>query len=146
MHERVQGSIVGLVQYEKVRFILVGIANTAIDFGILFALVNLAKFSPMIANIISTSIALIVSYGLNKRSVFGDNDKHNPKQIVLFVVVTLSGLWILQSAIIFVVSGWLHTLVTKNAALLFAKIIATLFSLTWNYLWYSRVIFKGKSA
>lgn len=146
MREKIKSNLHHVTQHEKIRFMLVGAVNTLVDFGILFSLVNLAKMPSIIANVISTTVALIVSYGLNKRAVFGNTDAHNPRQVVLFVVVTLSGLWLLQTAVIFVVSGWLQAFLTKNIVLFIAKIIATLFSLTWNYLWYSRIIFKRKSA
>lgn len=140
MHELVKR----LVKYEKVRFGLVGIINTLVDFGILFLLVDLFGVIPIFANIVSTTAGLIVSYTLNKKSVFGDDGSHNPKQIITFVVVTLVGLWGLQSLIIFSLSGWLQSFLVKNVALLVAKLVASFFSLIWNYLWYSRIIFKKK--
>lgn len=132
-----------LLRYEKARFALVGVLNTAVDFSILFILVHFAHTPTIIANIISTSIALSVSFLLNKRSVFGNTEAHTPKQIILFVVVTLSGLWILQSIVIYSVTAWLQQVLPQNVVLLVAKLIATLFSLTWNYLWYSRVVFAS---
>lgn len=133
-----------LVKYEKVRFGLVGIINTIVDFGVLFLLVDLFDVVPIAANIVSTTAALIVSYGLNKKSVFGDDGAHNPRQIITFVIVTLVGLWGLQSLVIYILSGWLQSLLVKNVALLIAKLIASFFSLVWNYVWYSRIIFKRK--
>jgi putative flippase GtrA len=145
MQQRVKDRIDRLVKYEKVRFGLVGIINTLVDFGVLFLLVDFLNIPPIIANIISTTTALIVSYGLNKKSVFGDDGSHNARQIVSFVIVTLIGLWGLQTVVIFAVSGWLQGFLIKNIALLIAKLIASFFSLVWNYLWYSRIIFKRKS-
>jgi putative flippase GtrA len=133
------------VDQQKVRFALVGVLNTVVDFSVLFALVNVTKLSPIIANIISTSIALTVSYLLNKRSVFGNTDAHNPKQIVLFVAVTLSGLWILQNLVIYIVGAWLSSALPQNVVLFAGKLLASVFSLTWNYLWYSRVVFRQAS-
>lgn len=131
-----------VVGQQKVRFALVGVLNTVVDFSILFALVNGAKLPAIVANIISTSIALVVSYLLNKRSVFGNTDAHNPKQVVLFVTVTLSGLWILQNLVIYAVGAWLHATLPQNIVLFAGKLLASVFSLTWNYLWYSRVVFR----
>jgi len=145
MREKIKSNLGRVTQYEKMRFAFVGVINTAVDFGILFSLVNLAKMPSVTANVISTTAALIVSYSLNKRSVFANTDAHNPRQIILFVVVTLSGLWLLQNAVIFIVSGWLDVFLAKNITLFTAKVLASLFSLTWNYLWYSRIIFKRKS-
>lgn len=138
----------GLWQYEKVRYVLIGTLNTAVDFSILFSLVTFFAVPALIANIASTSTALVVSYLLNKRAVFGDTDTHNPRQVVLFVVVTLAGLWILQGLVIEAVRSLAHAWLPAHGSvgLLAAKAIATLFSLTWNYLWYSRVVFRGGKA
>lgn len=133
-----------ILQYEKVRFAAVGVLNTAVDFVILFSLVTLLGVPSLMANVVSTSAALAVSYLLNKKAVFGNTDAHNPRQMLLFVAVTLSGLWILQGLIIWnvtnVAGAWLA--LSAGVTLLVAKAIATLFSLTWNYLWYSRVVFR----
>lgn len=133
-----------ILQHEKVRFAAVGVLNTAIDFVVLFSLVTLFGVSSLLANVVSTSAALVVSYLLNKKAVFGNTDAHNPRQMLLFVAVTLSGLWILQGFIIWSVTSVANTwlMLTAGATLLIAKVIATLFSLTWNYLWYSRVVFR----
>ncbi len=123
---------------------LVGTLNTVVDFSILFSLVTFLHLPSLLANIISTSVALTVSYLLNKRAVFGNTDTHNPRQVMLFVVITLAGLWILQGVVIETVLHLTHAWLPQHgsAGLLAAKAIATLFSLSWNYLWYSRVIFK----
>lgn len=128
---------------EKIRFALVGVVNTATDFSILFLLTSVFGVATFAANIVSTSIALAVSYLLNKKAVFKNTDSHNYSQIILFIVVTLSGLWILQGIIIWVMLGVLEDQLhlASGVALFGAKAVATLFSLIWNYLWYSRVVF-----
>ena len=130
-----------ILQYEKVRFALVGGLNTFVDFGILFSLVSLFDMPAVIANTISTSVALTVSYVLNKKAVFGNTDTNNMRQVILFVLVTLSGLWILQNVVILLVSPLIAN-ITGALTLLVAKLVASLFSLTWNYVLYSRVVFK----
>ena len=137
-----QNPLQRLLAYEKVRFLLVGALNTIIDFSILFTLVNVGKLPAIVANIISTSVALAVSYLLNKRSVFGDSNGHNPRQVTLFVVITLIGLWGLQGIVISIVAPWLQHAWSKELALFIAKLIASCFTLVWNYEWYNRVVFK----
>ena len=134
-----------LLRHEKIRFILVGALNTSVDFVILFLLVEALDMNAIVANVISTSVALSVSYLLNKKAVFGDTDTNDWRRVMLFVVVTLAGLWILQGAVIALLSPLLNNIVGKSAALFAAKLIATLFSLTWNYEWYSRVVFKRRA-
>lgn len=140
-----QGGVVNILKHEKVRFVLVGTINTIIDFGILSILSIWFGIALLVANVISTSCALSVSYLLNKKAVFGDRAAHSSQQVVLFIVVTLSGLWILQTGVIVLVGWVLSGLLgqVQPVVLLFAgKVVATVASLTWNYIWYSRVVFR----
>lgn len=123
----------------KIRFAIVGGTNTAIDFGILFLLHGLG-FNKYIANIISTSVAFVFSFFANRSFTF--KTKGNAKkQFIPFLVVTLIGLWILQPAVIWTVSLLLHSF-DETLTLFIAKLVATVVSLIWNYLLYSRVVFK----
>lgn len=128
---------------EKIRFGLVGVINTALDFGVLLLLVKIFKFSAIGGNYISTSIALIFSFFANKKFTFKNNDKTQARQFIVFLVITLVGLWILQplaiSGIGFMISG-----ITLNSSveLLIEKLFATLVSLIWNYLMYRKFVFK----
>jgi putative flippase GtrA len=63
--------------------------------------------------------------------------------MVLFVVVTLFGLWVLQTIVITVTMPVAKQIVgDQNIALLIAKLVATGVSLVWNYVFYSRLVFK----
>lgn len=135
-----------ILRSEKIRFGLVGAFNTGVDFGVLFILARLMGVPTLVANVVSTTCALIVSYTLNKKAVFRNTDTRNHRQVLLFVVVTLAGLWGVQSAVIMASTAMLHGLITNSGLLLLVtKGIATLFSLVWNYLWYSRVVFRKDS-
>lgn len=127
---------------DKLRFAIVGGANTALDFLVLFLFVNIGV-DKIAANYISTSVALVFSFFANKSFTFKNTDKNSKKQFAIFLVVTLAGLWILQPIIIWIVSISLTPYIANEAALLFvAKLIATIASLIWNYLLYSRLVFK----
>jgi len=127
---------------DKLRFAIVGGANTALDFLVLFLFVNIGV-DKIAANYISTSVALVFSFFANKSFTFKNTEKNSKKQFAIFLVVTLAGLWILQPIIIWVVSMSLAPYITNEAVLLFvAKLIATVASLIWNYLLYSRLVFK----
>ncbi len=142
------------------KFGLVGIINTLLDFG-LFNLFtsSLVGFSLYQANIISTTVAMAFSFFANKRLVFKQEGGNLLKQALVFVAVTGFGLWVLQNGIIkLLVDVWPAPLnlaysvvqvlgldqilsqdfVTKNGA----KAVATLVSLTWNYVLYKKVVFK----
>lgn len=143
MKSRVHHIVHRATQHQKVRFGLVGIVNTAIDFTILFSLVGFFHVPTLIANVISTSVALIVSYLLNKRAVFRDTSAHDRRQLILFVIITLSGLWVLQGLTISSTRAliWVVTGIDNTFMLLPAKVLATVVSLVWNYTLYSRFVF-----
>ena len=127
---------------EKLRFALVGSFNTALDFGILFGLVFLG-LDRIPANYISTSVAFIFSFFANKTFTFRSKGGNVGKQFVLFVVITIFGLWAIQPVVILGVGSVLDdTTLPEALVLLLAKGTATVASLIWNYLLYSRVVFK----
>lgn len=127
---------------DKLRFAIVGGANTALDFIVLFVLVHFG-IDKIAANYISTSAALVFSFFANKSFTFKNTDKTSKKQLALFLVVTLTGLWALQPLVIWLASIVLAPYIPNEAIQLFiAKLVATVASLIWNYLFYSRLVFK----
>ena len=129
---------------EKFRFALVGGFNTALDFGILFGLTALGV-DKIVANYISTSISFIFSFFANKTFTFKAKSGNAKREFISFVIVTLIGLWVLQPLIITAVSRLLATTALNDTTiLLIAKLLATIVSLIWNYVFYSRVVFKQK--
>lgn len=129
---------------DKLRFMLVGGTNTVIDFGILFGLVALG-LDKLVANFVSTSLAFTFSFFVNKSYTFKDNSKTTKRQIVLFLSITLIGLWIIQPLIIaliyplFEASG-----LNRESSLLVSKLIATVVTMAWNYLLYRKFVFRGE--
>jgi putative flippase GtrA len=130
---------------EKIRFAVVGGANTALDFAILFTLVALGV-DKIVANYISSGSALIFSFFVNKSFTFKNKSGNAKKQFALFIVVTLIGLWVIQPIIIIAISTALAgSGLNETATLFIAKIVATVASLIWNYLCYSRLVFKKEA-
>lgn len=130
---------------QKARFIAVGGANTVIDFGLLFILKALG-LPALSANICSTTAAFCFSFFANKKFTFKTNSTNLKREIGLFVVVTLIGLWGIQTLVIMIISGLLSgSSLSSDMTLLAAKLCATVASLTWNYLLYSRVVFKQQT-
>lgn len=127
---------------EKIRYGAVGSFNTALDFGLLFILSWLGL--PVIAaNITSSTTAFIVSFVANKKFTFQTTDTNVKREVMLFIAVTLFGLWVLQSIVILTVKPVIGSVITDdNLILLIAKLIATAVTLIWNYILYSRVVFK----
>ena len=128
---------------DKLRFTIVGSINTVIDFSILFTLTTLFNIPKELANFISTFVAFLFSFFANKKYTFKSTSKNLKKQFLLFTIVTLFGLWVIQTIIITAITPVFTNLgINKPAALLISKLIATAASLIWNYTLYSRVVFK----
>lgn len=130
---------------DKIRFILVGGTNTIIDMSILFALVNYLGIAVFYSNIVSTSVALTFSFFVNKKFTFKDKSATGKSQLSKFLIVTLTGLWLIQPFIIVfteVVIKIANLSLNSNYILLIGKIIATCVTLVWNYLLYKKYVFK----
>lgn len=128
---------------DKIRFALVGGINTAIDFVVLFGLVNFAGLSIILSNIISTSVALSFSFYANKTFTFKDKGSSTKTKMLLFLGITLFGLWILQPIIIMITKSIFGQFVAdNNIILLIGKLIATCATLVWNYFMYREFVFK----
>lgn len=127
---------------EKIRFAIVGGANTAIDFVILFILVAMGL--PVIAsNFVSTSTALIFSFFANQKFTFKNTDSNNRSKFIYFLIITLFGLWIIQPIIIQLINSLLVLYqFDKSIVLLIGKLLATIITLVWNYLLYRKFIFN----
>lgn len=129
---------------DKLRFGLVGIANTALDFIILFVLVGFG-LDKIPANYISTSLSFIFSFFVNKSFTFKSKGGSIIKQFVMFIAITVAALWVIQPLIILGISSLLATTGWASWVILFvAKVVATVASLVWNYIFYSRLVFKKK--
>lgn len=133
-------------------FGVIGIINTAVDVS-LFLTLRHAGLSIILANIISTSVAVVISYFLNKRFTFRATTATR-RSLPLFIAVSISGTWVLQPIVIKLV---LYILGTHGLSLalsaivarpqrfyeLVAKLAATPATLIWNYVFYKHVVFKA---
>ena len=142
------------------RFGIVGIFNTLLDFAIFNALSSkMIRLSKIKANTVSTTVAMIFSFFVNRNFVFYGHD-NELMQAVLFFTVTAFGLYVLQNGIIYLLAerwSWpgrvtarltrSHHIplesdfVLKNGA----KVVGTVVSLVWNYVLYGRIVFNAKS-
>ncbi len=130
-------------------FSLIGVFNTLFDLVLYVVIYNLTN-SIIISNIAATSAAMIGSYILNSRITFKAK-RWTFKSFALFVAVTVFGLWMLQTGIIYALTPamnripehlWLnlgpfeHTVKTVAP-----KLVATAVTFVWNFIWYNKVIF-----
>jgi putative flippase GtrA len=123
------------------RFLIVGGVVTVIDF-ILINLFSYLGLAVVVSNLISTGIAMSVSFMANRKFTFGLESERKSKEIILFLGFTLFGLWIIQNLVIIGLLNLIPVGWPEFFRLNLAKIIATIASMTWNYLTYSKYVFK----
>jgi putative flippase GtrA len=133
------------------RFCTVGIINTMID-TTAFVGLRLLGLPLFFANFISTSLGITASYTLNTRYTFKASSLSNRHKLI-FLAVTLFGLWVIQPIMIklmvdldgqisytsYIVHFTRHATVISNIIPKLSGVGASMF---WNYLCYSRIIFK----
>lgn len=143
---------------QKVRFLLAGCLNTAIDFAILNLLVRLAGLPVLPANAVSVLLGISISYLLNHFFVFRHPERPSLKRFLQFFAVTGFSSLVLQSLVIFSFEVFFDT--TFGRSLLFigteadqyvlslniAKAAAVLVGLVWNFTFYRFVIFRRRAS
>lgn len=152
IHHRVAGHVRRASQNTKVRFVAAGVANTLVDVAIFNFMIVVFSLAAVPASIVSTTVAMGVSYLLNKKAVFRDGVPHSFKQITLFLVVTLTGIWVIQSLIMVgtlnIMENMFHP-EEQSFQMWFLQNVAKGFGIVagavWSYLGYSRIVFPNKS-
>lgn len=144
MKQAIQKHGKALVGSEKFRFGAVGVANTAVDVVSYNILVSIFGVPLIIANVISTTAAMLTSFVLNKKAVFKGSEKGGAKQLALFFAVTFTGIWLVQGGTLVLVSWLLQPLdLPQLVQLNLPKFAGICVGLVWNYLWYSRLVFRA---
>jgi len=117
------------------RFGVVGVLNTALDFAVFLLLTKKIGMHPAIANVISYCVGLTNSFICNKLWTFGAvaQRTHVGKQFAVFAALNLAGLAISTTIV---------------AALQFigpatAKLISIPFVFAWNYWTSRRFVYRG---
>jgi len=133
----------GVLSSKKWRFVLVGGFNTVLDFG----LMNIFRLlMPLVAaNTISTGIAMLVSFFLNKKWTFRSTGKNYLREVTLFFVFTIIGIWVIQNGFIWLIENFVPHFGLSDAVFAnIAKIFASVPSLIWNYVTYNKIVFRDK--
>ncbi|HET9649343.1 MAG TPA: GtrA family protein [Microlunatus sp.] len=89
---------------ELLRYLLVGGFNTLLDLALFTVFAVVVHLPPLVANVLSTSITLCISFVLNRVFVFR-TERSVQRTVVQFVAVTLFSGLVVQSAVIW---GVLH--------------------------------------
>lgn len=129
---------------DKLRFLIVGTGNTAGDFLIMNICASLIGLPVVIANIISTTIMMCVSFVANKKFTFKATGKNYRREVVLFFLFTIIGAWVIQTGLIHLIvlaepDSW-GEFIQNNIA----KVIATGVSMCWNFVTYKKFVFNTK--
>lgn len=141
------------------RFLTTGVANAAISFALLNFCFYVLGTGKIMASIISTSIALLFSFAVNRLFVFADKSETARRQFIPFVIVTVSGSLVVLN-LVYVLSlrmlegreQWIISLVHGlsgitlspsfidiNLSTVFGAIVA----IFWNYNGYRWFVFKA---
>jgi len=128
----------------KIRFGLVSSISTAIDFTLLLTITSFGM-PLLIANFISSSTSFIFSFFASKKYAFRTPDHHIQREAILFIIITLTGIWIIQPLIMWPLEPFIkHLGVHGVLVVIIAKLTASLATFIWNYLFYTRLVFNKK--
>jgi putative flippase GtrA len=132
-----------------VRFCCAGLINTTLDFAMLNFLVFKIHKSIIVANLISVSIGICISYFLNHILVF-QHAEFKIGAFLKFVCITGLSVLCIQTAVIHLANPLFRNVlghltsdagVRTAAALNLAKALAVGVGLGWNYFLYHKLVF-----
>jgi putative flippase GtrA len=148
-----------LVSKRMLRFVVIGVCNAAISFGILNLSFYRLHQTKIISSIIATSCALVFSFIMNRGFVFDDKTKKVHEQLPVFVVVTISGSLLVLNLVYILslklLNGHEHLIIepvksltsvslTKNFVdINLSTVVGAIVALFWNYNGYKRFVFRG---
>lgn len=142
------------MKHKLITFGLIGIINTMVDISLFFMLHSQLLWPVIIANFVSTSAALMISFMLNSQFTFQSHD-HKSRRLSRYLIVTLAGLWLLQPLLISVLIGLqnvtnyvsiIHALTgapSSTLAILIPKVISLSATMAWNYTLYTKYVFRS---
>ena len=132
------------------KFCVVGVIGTALDFGVFNVLHNVLGIPQVLANTVSITAAIVNNYTWSRFWVYPETkDRQGGKKFLQFVIVSLIA-WALNTAILWSTDRWIfgelgllagivgpiaaaigtdHSVLSSNAA----KVIATGIVLFWNF-------------
>jgi putative flippase GtrA len=116
------------------KFGVVGVANTAVDFAIFSALTLGAGIAPAVANVVSYSCGIGLSFWINGSWTFRDRGARRPAtQLPMFVAANLAGLAISTAVV---------ALLVKDYGPLPAKIVSVGVAFIWNFVFANFIVFR----
>lgn len=141
-----------LIIQQAIKFVLVGILNTGIDFGVLNILMRVSGISSgsgyTFFKGISFVAAVINSYFLNKLWTFkGTGSGKTQKEFVQFLIVSVIGFGVNVGVASFVVNvispRFPYSGVSEVIWANIGAVVATACSMVWNFIGYKFIVFKN---
>lgn len=138
------------------QFAVIGFMNTFLDLLILTSLSFLTGITKgggaAGLKAVSFGIVSFVSFLANKKWTFKEKTKEIGREATKysqFMVITLGGLGV-NTGVVFVITNYFAPLyvpiinfqLTERMWLVFASLVATAFSLVWNFIGYKFIVFK----
>lgn len=121
--------------FQFIKFNIVGVVNTGIDFGVLWLLTSVFHMDPTVSKVISYSCGVLNSYILNRLWTFRAKNRWSLPELLKFVAVNLVALGIATLVLTLCRDNWgMHTML--------ANVVATPFSLAVNFLGNKLFVFK----
>lgn len=118
------------------KFLVVGVVATIIDWAVYYCLYNLLKINPLIANVGAFAVSVIYNYIASVKWVFDVNGNKSKKQMFIeFMILSIIGLLLTEGII------YLGITLLKIDAMVI-KIIATGVVMIFNFI--TRKIFLEK--
>ena len=112
------------------KFGVVGIIATVIDFGVLYVLSQPLGLDPVISAGISFCVSLVFNYVASMRYVFTHReDMSRSREFVIFLVLSLIGLAINEA----IMAAGVAVLGNSALAVMGTKVLATAIVMVWNF-------------
>ena len=143
---------------QVIRFGIVGLFNTLVDYVIFYLLLSFLHLNKGMAQVLATGTAMCGSFLINRRWTFGKHGKGNLSEIVKFLVTNLVAMATVIAltylfydvlhaeragiAVLFAL-GSAFTL-RGNLAVMFCKVLASFFSVAINFLGNKFWVFQSK--
>jgi len=115
------------------RFLAVGVATTAVHYGILIALVEAWTIHPVLATTVGFVTAVLLSYVLNRRYTFDAGHAFGPGLLKYYAAVSVGLL--LNAGVMAALTAW-------GIYYILAQIVASGVALVWNFLSARLVVFR----
>jgi putative flippase GtrA len=121
--------------WKFLKFCIVGLSGTVVDFGTTWLLKEKAKINKYIANSVGFTLAASSNYLLNRIWTFQSQNRHIGTEYITFILISVVGLGI---------NNYCIFLLTEKMKLNFyvSKFIATVVITLWNFFMNYLVTFR----